>query len=103
MKKIYLVLILSSLTGIRMLAQIPDWSTSIATILYSNCTVCHHEGGIAPFSLITYDDAINNAFQMQSDVNAKVMPPWPADPDFSHFKDERVLSDYDISQINDWV
>jgi len=40
---------------------------------------------------------------MQSDINASVMPPWPPDPDFSQLKDQRVLSDYEISQINDWV
>jgi len=38
-------------------AQIPTWSEHIALILYANCTKCHHEGGIAPFSLLTYADA----------------------------------------------
>jgi hypothetical protein len=31
------------------------------------------------------------------------MPPWPADPNYSHFADERVLSDNDIASINEWV
>src|SRR5205085_537539 len=44
-----------------------------------------------------------NAFTMQADVNASVMPPWPPDPAYAHFKDEWVLSDYEISQLNDWV
>ena len=36
------------------------FSDDIAPILYDNCAACHHDGGIAPFSLITYNDAFNN-------------------------------------------
>ncbi len=84
-------------------AQTPDWSTSIAGIFYENCTTCHHEGGIAPFSLITYEVAVDNGFNIQTDVNTKKMPPWPADPTVNHFWDEKVLTDEEITAINDWV
>src|SRR6476469_1511054 len=80
-----------------------DWSTSIASSIYHNCSSCHHEGGIAPFPLMSYDDAVNNGYSIQSDVNIHKMPPWPADPDYSHFKDERVLSSNEITAINSWV
>jgi hypothetical protein len=102
-KKIPLVLYSFLLLCNICFSQTPDWSTSVAGILYANCTTCHHDGGIAPFSLMTYNDAVTNAFSIQSDVNASKMPPWPPDPSFSHFRDERVLSGSDISNINDWV
>ena len=38
-------------------AQTPTWSENIADIIYTNCSSCHHEGAIAPFSLMDYDDA----------------------------------------------
>lgn len=31
------------------------------------------------------------------------MPPWKADPSFSHFKNERILTDQEIDQIQRWV
>lgn len=84
-------------------AQTPDWSTKVASIVYGNCSVCHHTGAIAPFPLMSYTDAVDNGFNMQSQVNAKKMPPWPADPNYRHYWDEKVLSDDDISAINSWV
>lgn len=103
MKKIIFPIICLFYLPLFLKAQTPDWSTSIASILYNNCTTCHHEGGIAPFSLLTYTDAVDNGFNIQSNINAKKMPPWPADPNYSHFWDERVLSDDEITSINDWV
>lgn len=103
MKKIYSIFILIGVNTAFVFAQTPDWSTSVATIFYNNCTNCHHEGGIGPFSLIDYAPAVDNAVNIQSYVNAKKMPPWPADPNYTHFKDEQVLSDYEINTINDWV
>src|SRR5690349_18245391 len=84
-------------------AQTPEWSTSVASILYTHCAGCHHEGGIAPFALMSYDDAVSNAFNIQADVNAGKMPPWPPDPGYSHFRDEKILSDDDKAAINNWV
>jgi hypothetical protein len=98
-----LSLFLISICFIAARAQTPDWSTSVAAIIYNNCSVCHHQGNIAPFPLMSYDDAVTNAFTLQADVNAHKMPPWPADPNYNHFWGERVLSDNDISAINDWV
>ncbi|MGB3074073.1 MAG: hypothetical protein WBB36_02060, partial [Chitinophagales bacterium] len=84
-------------------AQTPDWSTSIASLLYSHCTHCHHSGGIAPFSMMTYEEASNWGFSMLTQVNAKLMPPWPPDPNYCHFKDENVLTENEINAINNWV
>jgi len=84
-------------------SQAPDWSSKIASIIYSNCSDCHHEGAIAPFPLMSYEDAFSRASDIQAVVNARLMPPWPADPSFNHFSNEKVLSDEDISAIDDWV
>jgi hypothetical protein len=52
-----LLIPLSILVHFTLLAQTPTWSEKIAPILYKNCTNCHHAGGIAPFSLLTYQEA----------------------------------------------
>jgi len=59
-------------------AQIPTWSENIAPILYNNCTKCHIEGGIAPFSLVGYSNAQTMASSIAYSVDLKRMPPWPA-------------------------
>ncbi len=84
-------------------AQVPDWSSTVAAILYKHCTSCHHPGGMAPMSFMTYDEAVLYGFSIQSQVNSKKMPPWPPDPNYMHFWGERVLSQVEIEAINDWV
>jgi hypothetical protein len=99
----FILLFFIAFLPITLWAQTPDWSTSVAKIVYKHCTSCHHEGAIAPFSLMTYDNAINWSYSIQTQINAKAMPPWPPDPDYMHFKDENVLSEDELNTINSWI
>ncbi|MBS1658327.1 MAG: T9SS type A sorting domain-containing protein [Bacteroidetes bacterium] len=84
-------------------AQTPTWSNDVAKIIYNNCSSCHHEGGIGPFTLMSYDDAVNHAGPIEVQVQSKLMPPWMPDPNYVHFKGERILSEQDINTISNWV
>lgn len=86
-----------------LLGQNYTWTEDIACILYENCVSCHYENGIAPFSLISYEDASQRASLIATAVNDRYMPPWPADPNSNHFLDERVLSETEIEAISSWV
>jgi hypothetical protein len=79
------------------------WSENIAPIIFKNCTPCHRPGESGPFSLLNYHDAVRNANKIKFVTGAKFMPPWPADPTYSHFADERSLSDSSIALIKKWV
>ena len=79
------------------------WSDTVATVMYSHCTSCHHEGGIGGFSLVNYEDAYPFRHAIKFAVEEKRIPPWPADPDYSEFAHQRVLSDEEIEVIVDWV
>lgn len=103
MKKILLFAFFAFFCEKKISAQTPDWSGKIANIMYTNCTKCHRTNGIAPFSLLTYQDAYAHRFSIQSSVNSGYMPPWPPDPKFSHLAFERVLSAGDKKAINDWI
>ncbi len=102
MKKILPVVMIAFLAH-GSLAQSPTFSANIAQLLYDHCTACHRPGNIAPFPLLTYDDAVNQAYNIQNAVNAGIMPPWPPDPAYRHFKNELVLTSTQINLINDWV
>ncbi len=84
-------------------AQTPTWSDKIAKIIYNNCSECHHAGGIAPFKLESYADAQAYAMSIRSATSTGRMPPWHADPSFRHYKGERILSQQEINDINEWV
>lgn len=84
-------------------AQGPYWAEDVSPILYQNCTGCHNPTGIAPFSLLTFSDAANEASNIKQAVQARVMPPWPPDTAYTRFVHERTLSATEIQTISDWV
>ena len=84
-------------------AQSPNWAQDIAPILYSNCTSCHHTGGVAPNPLMTYTDAYNFRYMIKQYVDSNYMPPWPPDAQYKHLAHERVLSASDKNKISQWV
>jgi len=84
-------------------AQTPTWSDNVACIVYQRCYSCHYTGGPTPFSLKTYSDAFLVRNAMKSAVQARRMPPWPADPAYRTHAKERYLTQAEINLIADWV
>ena len=80
-----------------------SWSGEIACLIYSHCSSCHNPGGIAPFSLLNYQEVYDYRFSIVDVIERKYMPPWPADPSYRHFQQENVLSDEEIEMFKDWV
>ncbi len=50
----------------------------VAPILQKVCQNCHVAGGIAPFSLVTYEDAKSVAASIVAQTGSRAMPPWGA-------------------------
>jgi peroxiredoxin len=80
----------------------------ISRIIQRNCLECHREGGLAPFSLATYDDVEDYAGMIRVVVERGIMPPWFAAP---HEQDEpslwwandRSLSEADKADLMTWL
>jgi tetratricopeptide (TPR) repeat protein len=81
----------------------PTFSNDIAPLLSDRCGVCHHPGGSAPFSLLTYADARQRATQIAAVTKSRVMPPWKADPSDGPFLDQHPLSDDEIAMLARWA
>ncbi len=81
----------------------PTFARDIAPIIYQNCASCHRPGQTAPFPLLTYDDVKKHARQIATVTQTRYMPPWPPQPGYGDFADERRLSDTQIRTISDWV
>lgn len=85
-------------------AGAPTFNQDVAPIFHSKCVGCHRPGESAPMSLITYDDARPWARAIKARVSRREMPPWFADPAFSHaMANVRGLSDGEIQTIVAWV
>lgn len=82
---------------------VPTFNKDIAPILYKNCSNCHRPGEVAPFALLTYQDASKRAKQIAAITQAHVMPPWKAIRGYGEFRDERTLSDQQIAAIRNWA
>jgi mono/diheme cytochrome c family protein len=79
------------------------YNADIAPLLYKNCSPCHHPGSAGPFNLLAYEDAVRHAQTIVLSVKTRFMPPWPADPEYSHFREEKRLTDEEIKTIETWV
>lgn len=103
MKRLSTLLLLSlSLTVVK--AQtIPTYNQQVSCILYEHCTTCHHDGGIAPFSLMDYSEASSAAYGIMGAVNSGSMPPWPPNPQYNSLAHERLLTQEEIDVLTNWV
>jgi mono/diheme cytochrome c family protein len=77
----------------------------VAPIFQDNCQQCHQPGSIAPFSLISYQDARRYASRIRQRIADRLMPPWHVNPylGIQDFKNSRALSEEEISTIVAWV
>ena len=81
----------------------PTFSKDVAPILYNRCVECHRAGEVAPMSLITYKEVRPWAKAIRDQVTARSMPVWLADPQYSHFRNDRRISQSEIDTIGNWV
>jgi Flp pilus assembly protein TadD/mono/diheme cytochrome c family protein len=79
------------------------FTRDVAPILFRNCASCHRPEGIAPFPLLTYEDARTRASAIVAATRDRVMPPWKPEPGYGEFLDERRLTKDQIATLARWV
>jgi len=84
-------------------AAAPTFNKDIAPILYENCATCHRPGEVAPFSLLTYQDAAKRASLIATVTKKHYMPPWKPEPGYGNFDHVRRLTDDQIAKIQEWA
>ena len=80
----------------------PTFNRDIAPIVFSNCVVCHHPGGLGPFSLTSYAEVKKRARQIAEVTGTRLMPPWMPEPGRGVFHGERGLSAGQIAMLRQW-
>lgn len=79
------------------------YADHIGKLLHKRCAECHRNGEIAPFPLLTYDDAQPWAEMIAEVVRERRMPPWFASPEFGKFDNECQLPDDEREMLLTWV
>jgi hypothetical protein len=79
------------------------FNDDVFPILRDRCGSCHVTGGIAPMSLMTYEDAFPWAESIRAELIAAHMPPWHADEGFGELKGAHTLSPKELDIIMTWA
>ncbi|HNI54810.1 MAG TPA: hypothetical protein PK511_09835 [Chitinophagales bacterium] len=85
------------------LPDVVTFNEHIAPIIFENCTPCHRPHSAGPFPFTTYDEIKAKAKTISKVTQSRFMPPWPADPSYTNFKGERILTVTEIAMIKKWV
>lgn len=77
----------------------------IAPILQRSCQNCHRTEGVAPMSLLTYEDARPFARAIKQQTALRQMPPWYIEKNIGiqKYVDDPSLSDAEIAMIARWA
>ena len=85
------------------------FTRDIAPILQRSCVRCHRPGGVAPMSLVEYEDVQPHAMRIMRRTGIRdrmgAMPPWYVEKDIGiqHYKDDPSLSTAEITAIASWA
>jgi mono/diheme cytochrome c family protein len=75
----------------------------VSRIIQENCVMCHRDGGIAPFSLESYEAVSTRAPMIAFMVSQGRMPPWFASPEYGRWANDRSLSEADRLDLLSWI
>jgi len=84
-------------------SNLVTFNKDVLPILQNNCQSCHRPGGIAPMSLLTYENARPWAKAIKTAVVNKQMPPWFADSSVGEFRNAPKLTADNIKTLTAWA
>lgn len=79
------------------------YTRDVAPIMQAKCQQCHRPQDVAPFALMSYDDAVTWARDIKASLVAKTMPPWKPVPGFGEFQGSSALSDDEKNTLLAWI
>jgi len=81
----------------------PTFYKDVLPILQDHCQSCHRPGEVAPMPLVNYKETQPWADALAHAVQARMMPPWFADPRYGRFANDPSLSERQIAEIVAWA
>ena len=96
------VLLGSGTSGHTAIASRFTYNEHLFPIFQRQCGSCHVEGGVAPMSLLTYNEAYPWTQSIREEVLGLRMPPWKAEDGFGDFANGHVLPAHEMDMILEW-
>ncbi len=103
LRSVHLGLVCMALFSEATAQSIPTWAEDVACLVYSHCTNCHRNQGIAPFALERYQDAQAQGLAMKLATQSGHMPPWPAAVGQNHLGFRKNLTWDEKEVLRQWV
>ena len=103
MKKVFFLTFICMLLFACIHENTYTYNKDIAPILLGNCTPCHQPDGAAPFSLINFNQVNRKKNTILEVTQSGLMPPWPANRNYTHFIGEKYLSENNKHIIKEWI
>ncbi len=79
----------------------------ISRLINQHCAECHRQGGVGPFELTSYDDAVAHGPMIKLVVQRGIMPPWfaatPTGQGVSPWSNDRSLSALEQEDLCKWL
>jgi hypothetical protein len=75
----------------------------VLPILRTHCGACHVNGGVAPMSLLEYQDSVPWAESMRLELISGHMPPWRVESAPARFANVRALTARELNVLLTWA
>lgn len=79
------------------------YASRVSRIVQKNCVSCHRDGGVAPFSLETYQDVYGFRGMVKWVLEEDRMPPWFAHDSVGEWRNDPSLSERDKRDVLAWI
>jgi len=79
------------------------YNDDVFPILKERCSQCHVTGGVAPMSLMTYEEAFPWAESIRAELVAAHMPPWNAEDGYGDLKRAHMLAPKELDVLLTWA
>jgi hypothetical protein len=80
-----------------------NFAKHVAPIFQNRCEECHRAGGVAPMSLVTYEEVRPWARAIKEKVISHEMPPFHAAGPIGRYDHDPRLTEDEIAMITKWV
>lgn len=79
------------------------FADDVLPIVRERCGSCHAEGGVAPMSLLTHQDAVPWGESIRLELMSGHMPPWPLASAPGRFRNVQGLTARELNVLLTWV
>jgi len=79
------------------------YNDDVFPILKERCARCHVPEGVAPMSLMTYDDTVPWGESIRVELLAGHMPPWGVDASPTRFRNAQTLTAREMNVLLTWA